>query len=343
MKHRKEVTIYDLAKDLNVSPSTVSRALKGHHSIGPGMIEAVKKLAKDRGYRPNSIAASLRNNKTNTLGVMVSWINRNFISSLISGIEEVARPKGYNVVISQSHDSFKNEVINARTLYNSRIGGLVVSLAMETNSYDHFQQFIDKGIPLVFVDRVPESFDSDKVIIDNFAAGFQATQHLIDQGCLRIAHFAGAQHRNVYKQRMDGYLAALHKNGLEIDESLIIRGEVLSAEEGHEMTTHLLTLPNPPDAIFSPNDTSAVSAIQVAKRRGLHVPRDLAVIGFNNDPISLIIDPPLSTMDHPAVNLGKIAARQIFKQEENKDIITSETITLRTQLIIRESSMRKNL
>src|SRR5690606_35023918 len=147
---------------------------------------------------------SLRRNRTHTIGVIISWINRPFISSLISGVEEVANKADYNVIISQSHDSFVNEVINAKALYNSRISGLVVSLAMQTTSYDHFTPYIKAGLPLVFVDRVSEIITTNRVVIDNFAAGFTATNHLIEQGCRRIAHFAGAQHRNVYRERLNG-------------------------------------------------------------------------------------------------------------------------------------------
>jgi LacI family transcriptional regulator len=272
---------------------------------------------------------------------MISWNNRPFISSLIGGIEEIASEKGYNVIISKSHYSFENEFANARELNNSRIAGLIVSLAMETTKYDHFFKFTEIEIPIVFVDRVSEEFDAYKIVIDNYAAGFMATQHLIDQGYKRIAHFAGAKHRNVYKERKRGYIDALTQNQLVVDESLIIHGDILNSEEGHKMTTHLLNLPSPPDAIFSSNDTSAVSAIQVAKKMGFKIPEQLGVMGFNNDPVSLIIDPTLSTIYHPSVNLGKIAAQQVLKHKEYKDIVTSETITLKTQLIVRESTLRK--
>lgn len=341
MKPKREITIYDIASELNVSPSTVSRALKDHYSIGKEMIETVKKLARERGYRPNHIAASLRKNKTNTIGVMISWINRPFMSSLISGIEEEVSKAGCNVIISQSHDSYENEIANTKALYNSRIGGLIVSLAMETKKYNHFNTFAESDIPVVFVDRVCEELNSDKVVIDNYAAGFMATNHLIEQGCKRIAHFGGAQHRSIYRHREEGYLAALRQHNMEIDESLILNGDVLNSEEGYRMADQLLSLPNPPDAIFSANDTSAVSAIQCAKNRGIKIPQKLAVMGFNNDPVSLIIDPTLSTVSHPAVDMGKIAARQVLKHREHKDIITSETITLKTNLIIRESTLRK--
>lgn len=348
MKGKKDVTIYDIANELNLSPSTVSRALKDHGSIGKETIKAVKKLASERGYFPNTVAASLRG-KSNTIGVMMSWINRPFISSLISGIEEYATTNGQNVIISQSRDSYESEVASTRALYGSRVGGLIVSLAMQTRNYDHFQRFIRDGIPVVFVDRVTEEFDADRVVIDNFAAGFSATQHLIDQGCRRIAHFVGAEHRNIYRDRHRGYLEALRQNNLPIDQELIVHVETMSSEEGIRGTQYLMSLPSPPDGLFSSNDTAAVSAIQYAKKTGVSIPHDLAIIGFNNDPISLIIDPPLSTVSHPAVEMGRIAAMQIMrhkderdnKKKDSRDIVKSETIVLKTELIIRESSLKK--
>ncbi len=324
-----------------MSPSTVSRALKDHFSISKETIKAVKRLAGERGYRPNSIAASLRKNKTNTIGVMISWINRPFISSLISGIEEAASKAGYNVIISQSYDSYEKEVAHAGALHASRISGLVVSLSMETKKYDHFQQFIRDDIPVVFVDRVSEEFNADRVVIDNFAAGFAATEHLIAQGCTRIAHFAGAQHRNIYKERQQGYIEALRKHNLPVDESLIVHVNTMSSEEGAKSMNYLLQLPNRPDGLFSANDTTAISAIQCAKKQGIRIPHDLAIIGFNNDPVSLIIDPPLSTVSHPAVDMGKIAAQQVLRHKEHRDIVKSETIVLKTEIIVRESSLRK--
>ncbi len=337
---KKEITIYDIANELNVSPSTVSRALKDHHSIGKKTKKAIIKLANERGYKPNGIAASLRNNKTNSIGVIISWINRPFISSLISGIEQAANLAGYNVIITQTHDSYEREVANAQALYTSRVEGLIVSLSMESVVYDHFNQFIKKDIPVVFVDRITDELNSDLVVIDNEAAGFKATEHLILQGCKRIAHIAGAQQRSVYKDRQAGYLNALRKHGIPVDEDLIIYTKNLSAEEGMNATEKLMSLPNKPDGIFSANDTSAVSVIQFARKAGIRIPEDLAVIGFNNDPISTIIHPQLSTISHPAIEMGKIAARQVLKHKEDKDLVKSETIVLKTELIIRESSLR---
>ena len=341
-KNKKEVTIYDIAKELNVSPTTVSRALNDHNSISKETTKAVKKLAQKMGYQPNSIASSLRKNKTNTIGVIMPLINRPFISSLISGIEEGANQAGYNVIISQTYDSYEKEVANAQTLYSNRVDGLIVSLAMETKNYDHFIPFQQKGIPVVFVDRVSYEMETDRVIIDNFAAAYKATQHLIEMGCKRIAHFAGAQHRNIYQGRQEGYLKALEEHNLSIDENLIVYSK-LSLEEGWKSTEYLLNLPHPPDGIFSANDSAAVSAIQYAKQKGLRIPKDLAIVGFNNDPISSIIEPGLTTITHPAFDMGKIAARQVLKHKEHRDIVTSETIILKTELLVRESSSRKKI
>ena len=339
-RNKKEVTIYDIAEELNVSATTVSRALNDHFSIGKETTLAVKKLAKEMGYRPNIIASGLRKNKTNAIGVIVSWIHRPFISSLISGIEEVADKAGYNVIISQSNDSFEKEITKAQTLYASRVDGLIVSLAMDTKSYNHFYPFQQNDIPLVFVDRVSFEMETDRVIINNFDAAFTATEHLINIGCKRIAHFAGAQHRNIYKERQDGYVEALKKHNLPIEENLILHSN-LSMEEGWKGTEYLLNLSTPPDAIFSANDSAAVSAIQCAKEMGIKIPEELAVVGFNNDRISSIVEPALTTIGHPAIDMGKIAAQQVLKQKENKDVVESETIVLKTELIIRESSAGK--
>ena len=344
MKKKKEVTIYDLAKELNYSPSTISRALNNHKSISKKATREIQKVAKKLGYRPNSIAASLRNNKSKTIGIMISRINRPFVSSLISGVEEVARKAGYNVIISQSSDNYENEVSNTRALYESRVAGLIVSLGMETTNTDHFKIFAEKNIPIVFVDRVPDEFNSYRVIIDNYSAGYRATQHLIDQGCKRIAHFAGAQHLNVYNLRKKGYLDALENNGLRIDEKLIFDMKTMSLEEGRMATEQLLNLKEPVDGLFSSNDTAAVSAILCAKENGIRIPEDLAIIGFNDDPMASIVEPALSTMSHPAILMGEISAQKVLEHSEgNLNSGISEITVLDTEVIIRRSSNRKGL
>ena len=342
MKIKKEVTIYDLAKELNYSPSTISRALNNHKSISKKTIKLIKDAALEMGYRPNNLAAGLRNNKSNTIGVLISRINRPFMASLISGIEETARKEGYNVLISQSNDKYENEVSNCNALYDSRITGLIVSLSMETVDTAHFQKFVEQGIPIVFVDRVPENFNSYKVVIDNYTAGYTATKHLIEQGCTRIAHFAGAQHRNIYEERKKGYLDALRDSGLPILEELVVHFKTLSFEEGTKATKKLLKLDAPPDGIFSANDTAAVSAVMCAKKMGVEVPDQLAVIGFNDDPIASIMQPSLSTVSHPASKMGAISARRILNHSgHNYDSDLTEITVLGTEIIQRDSSMKK--
>lgn len=338
---KKGVTIYDLAQELNVSPSTISRALNDHHSIGKNTKKAVKKLAKERGYRLNTIASSLRTNRSNTFGVMVSWINRPFISSLISGIEKAARKAGHRVIISQSHDITELEKENLQALYDSRISVLIASLAMETRDDSHFDLFLENGIPVVFVDRFPSKKEIHKVHINNFNAAFEATEHLIEQGCHRIAHFGGSRHQAIYEDRRLGYIAAMKKNNLEIDESIIIQASSLSAEEGTRLTGQILDMDNPPNGIFCANDTAAVSAIQCAKERGIKIPEDLAIIGFNNDPICKIIDPQLSSIHHPAEEMGKTAVSQALDiLNGDIDAETSTSVTLDTFVVTRASSNR---
>tara|TARA_R110000868_G_scaffold166541_3_gene400550 strand:- start:372 stop:1403 length:1032 start_codon:yes stop_codon:yes gene_type:complete len=342
MENHIEVTIYDIAAKLNLATSTISRALKDHHSISKKTIEKVKETAAEMGYRPNNLAASLRSKKSRTIGVLLPTVTQPFLSSLINGIEKRAQKAGYNVVIMQSHDSYKEEVNLTQSLYNNRVSGIICSLAMETEDTSHFKIFLENNTPLVFVDRVPKDFNTFRVVIDNYAAGFKATKHLIDQGCKRIAHFTvGSEFGNLYNERKRGYYEALKEANLPIDEELVVKLKTVTYEEAHKASNKLLNLNNPPDGIFAPGDIMAVSAIQCAKKRGIKIPEELAVIGFNNDPISEIIEPNLSTITHPAEKMGKAAAEIILKYLKSlkKDEVKEITF-LNTEVLVRESSER---
>lgn len=343
MEENKDITIYDIAERLKLATSTISRALKDHPTISSKTIKEVKKMAEEMGYVPNTLAAGLRGNKTNTIGVLVPTVTQPFLSSLISGIEITAHKSGYNVIIMQSHDSYEDEVSMTKSLYSSRVSGIICSLAMETRDTSHFQQFVTNNIPLVFVDRAPKDFNTFRVIIDNYAAGYTATKHLIDQGCNRIAHLTvGSEFGNLYSERRKGYINALKEHDLVVDEELIVVLKAVTYEEGFKASNKLLDLANPPDGIFAPGDILGVSAIQCAKKRGINVPEELAVIGFNNDPISQIIDPNLSTISHPAAKMGKMSAEIILKNIKSlkKDEIKEITF-LNTEVLVRESSKRK--
>jgi len=343
MEDNKHVTIYDLAERLKLATSTISRALKDHPTISAKTIKKVKEIADEMGYVPNTLAAGLRGNKTNTIGVLIPTVTQPFLSSLISGIEITARKSGYNVIIMQSNDSYEEEVSMAKSLYSSRVSGVICSLAMKTIDTSHFQQFVTSNIPLVFVDRVPRDFNTFRVIIDNYSAGFKATKHLIEQGCTRIAHLtAGSEFGNLYSERKRGYIDALKEFNLPIDEELIVILKSVTYEEGEKASNVMYDLPNPPDGIFASGDIIGVSAIQSAKKRGIKIPEELAVIGFNNDPISQIIDPNLSTITHPAAKMGKASAEIILKNLKSLKTHEIKEITfLNTEVVIRESSKRK--
>lgn len=342
MEENKDITIYDIAEKLNLATSTISRALKDHPTISDKTIKKVKKMAEEMGYVPNTLAAGLRGNKTNTIGVLIPTVTQPFLSSLISGIEITARKSGYNVIIMQSHDSYEEEVSMAKSLYGSRVSGIICSLAMKTNDTSHFDQFVSNNIPLVFVDRVPKDFNTFRVIIDNYAAGFKATKHLIEQGCTRIGHLTvGSKIGNIYTERMRGYKDALLKYNLPVEEELIVDLKEITYVEGVKASNKLLNLKNRPDGIFASGDIMAISAIQSAKKKGMRVPEDIAIIGFNNDPISEIVDPNLSTITHPAAKMGQMSAEIILKniKSPKKDEVKEITF-LNTEVLVRESSKR---
>ena len=338
----KRITIKELAELLNVSPSTVSRALKNHHSIGEETCKKVQKMALKLGYFPNSVASNLRRQKTNLIGVIVPRIERHFHSYAISGIEEVANSLGYYVSIFQSNNSYRKEVDSVKMLLSNNADGVIASVALETKDIEHFHQLKKNNIPLVFYDRICNDIESGRVIIDDYEAAYNACEHLISKGCKRIAHIAGNQSTGIYQNRLKGYKAALKKHNLTIDDDLILFGDTLSLEECPPIADNLFHLPHIPDGLFCANDNAAICAIQTAKRLKIHVPDDIAVVGFSNSPASTIISPSLTTVDDHAFEMGQAAARLLIRQIENNDQhVVAETITIRNDLIIRESTEKK--
>jgi DNA-binding LacI/PurR family transcriptional regulator len=342
MEEHRHVTIYDIAEKLNLAASTISRALKDHHSISDKTIKKVKQTAKEMGFVPNTLAAGLRGNVTKTIGILIPTVTQPFLSSLISGIEIAAQKSDYSVIIMQSHDSYQMEVDMAKSLYSNRVSGVICSLAMETKDTSHFKQFSNNNIPLVFVDRVPKDYDTFRVVINNYLAGYKATKHLIEQGCKRIAHLtAGSEFGTLYNERKRGYIDALSEHGLPVQNNLIVSLKEMTYEAGVKACNQLFDLKMPPDGLFAPGDILAVSAVQTAKKRGIKVPDQFAVIGFNNDPISEIIEPNISTITHPAEKMGKAAAELIIKNLKSvKEEDAKEITFLNTQVLIRESSKK---
>lgn len=333
------ITIKDLAARMNLSVSTISRALHNHPSIGKKTTNEVKKMAKELGYFPNSVASNLRKNKTFNIGVIVPRIDIHFHSLAISGMEEVAYKNGYGVTIYQSKDSVEREISIANILQTNRVDGIIVCLGLETKECSHFNRFKELNTPIVFYDRVSNDIEASKVVINDFEAAFKATEHLILNGCKKIAHIAGHQTTNIFKRRLEGYKEALIKHNLPVDNSLIEYTNELSYEEGVKCAKKFLSNKTIPDGIFCANDYTAISSIQVFTKAGFRVPNDVAIVGFSNYPISKIIEPTLTTIDDRAFEMGQTAAKLLIRQIKEKDqFISSETIVLKTDLIIRDSS-----
>jgi LacI family transcriptional regulator len=335
---KKETTIYDIAKTLNISATTVSRGLQKHDTISLKTQKRIADTAKELGYRSNNFASNLRKQKTNTIGIMLHELHSSFISSVLAGIEKITAEANYDLIIGHSSESYKKEAANAHNFFHKRVDGLIAALAFDTEDMSHFDPFFNRNIPVVFFDRVEETSKGTKVIIDNVKAGYDATQHLIDQGCKRIVHITSNMNRNVYELRFEGFLNALKHNSLPFDDSMLFITELTKDMR------KVVSLSPLPDGIFATNDLIGAIAIQVLKENNLSVPDDIAIVGFNNDILSIITDPKLTTINYPGYELGEIAAQKLIAQLEGKeDASENQTIIIKSELICRESSMKKSL
>jgi LacI family transcriptional regulator len=337
----KEVTILDIAKQLHVSIATVSRALNDDPVVSKKTKKKIFDFANEVGYRHNRFAANLRQQKTHTIGVLMHELNSNFMTSVLSGIEKITTEAGYDIIIAHSGESFEKEKANVLNLFHKRVDGLIASLSFDTTSLDHFIPFEKKGIPVVFFDRVEENSDTIKVVIDNYRAGYLATQHLIEQGCRRIAIVTASLKRNVYAKRYKGYTEALSDRNIPLDDSRVLVKD-LSEQSGIECALDLVAMDPMPDGVFITNDFVAAQCMKTLKEHGIRIPDDIAVVGFNNDAISRIMEPTLTTIDYPGAELGKIAARNLIDHlQGNKDLGQTTTIIVRSELLVRESSLKK--
>lgn len=340
VKNSREVTIYDIARALNISPSTVSRALKDHPHIKQETKKNISETAARMGYQRNKFASNLRQKHTNTIGVVVPKLNSFFMATVIAGIEKVTSQNGYGLIISQSQESWKKEAACVSTLFNSRVDGLLVSLAFDTKNMEHFGMLLKKDIPVVFFDRVAECHECMSIVIDNFKAGYDATSHLIVRGCKRIVLLGGNMLRNVYSERFRGYKQALADNRIAFDEGLVMVTD-MSSQAGVDTAKKMLKMEVLPDGLFASNDTSAVAAMVELESAGIRIPDDIAVVGFNNEPVSQVIRPNLTTVDYPAREIGEIAATSIIERLKNSQSASLSTIILKHNLIIRDSSVRR--
>lgn len=347
MKKKREsrVTITDLAKELNLSASTISRALANH----PGISEATKRLVHEKaeklGFTPNFIASSFRSKKTKSLGVIVPRIDIDFHSRVISGVEAYAYKSGYHVTIFQSQDSFAREKEIVKIMQTKMVEGIIMCLAMETKNYDHLKKLTKSKIPLVFYDRTPESFKTNKVMINDYESAYMATEHLIQIGCKRLAHIAGNQATGIFKARLEGFKAALQAHNLPLIEELVVETSNLSYAEGLIHAQAFVGMDEMPDGVFCANDYTAASMVQTLNKHKISVPEKVAVVGFSDYPISQIVEPNLTTINDRAFQMGESAAKLVIRQIEDNDadIIDYQIITLKTELIVRASTMGKML
>ncbi|RYY20305.1 MAG: LacI family transcriptional regulator [Chitinophagaceae bacterium] len=341
MTKGKEITIYDIADKLKLSAATVSRALQDHPAVNKKTKKRILDLAMNLGYRTNHFARNLRNQRSRTIGVLVHELKSSFITSVLAGIEKVATAEGYDLIITHSSESLSQEIANVKNLFDKRVDGLIASLSFETVNLDHFNAFYDKGVPVVFFDRVEQDGKRTVVVIDNEQCGYIATRHLIEQGCKRIAHVTSTLKRNVYDQRFNGYKRALTSGKQAFKKELLILGD-LTHHAGVEAARQILKLSPLPDGVFVTNDFLAAVVIKTLKAHGISIPGDIAVVGFNNDAIGELIEPTLTTINYPGQTMGEITARNLIDHLKGKATLTqTSTITVHSDLVIRESSLKK--
>ena len=331
-------TIRDIALILGISKSTVSRALNDHFDVNQETARKVRELADKIDYHPNLLAQHLKQQRTNTIGVVIPETVNRFFAKAVGGIQHVANKAGYNVMICQSNESLALERNNIKTLMASRVDGLLISVSRETDRHDHLQYAIEKELPIVFFDRIIEELSASQVYSDNYDICFEGTEHLLAQGCKRIAFIAGPKHLYTSRNRLNGYLGALRKHNVNISESLIVDSNYGNLDI-EEYTRNLFSLRQKPDGIFAMNDMSALEIIHILKKRGLNIPKDVAVLGFNNETICRLVEPSLSSIDHPAFDMGA-AATEILLQQIIKNEIHQEKRLIKSRLVVRESTNR---
>lgn len=340
MKRQKRTTIYDIAEKLNLAASSVSRALSNSDKINAETKALVLKTAAEMNYQQNAMASNLRKGSNPTIGVVVPRINQYFFSNIIAGLEEVTFNKGYNLVICQSNESHEREVEVVNTLINQNVSGIVISIAAETGSSDHLQQVLDRNIQLIQFDRVVEDLETFKVLNDNYKASYDAVIHLIEQGYRRIALLEGPQELHIFRERKEGYIAALKASGFPVLEELMY-ANAWTKELGAQATAELLEMASPPDAIFaSTSDFAALGVLEAATGKGIRIPEELGICGYSNEPFTEITSPSITTIDQFSIEMGKTIGNLHFQELVNSGMVIKKTVNIRPKLIVRKSSQR---
>lgn len=339
---KKELTtLADMAKELGISVSTVSRALNNHPAISEETKNKVKELAERFNYQPNMLALNLLNKKTNTIGVIVPEITSYFFSSVIHGIQDFLGDAGYQLMISQSEESSEKEIKLVKSLAKVRVDGFLISPTSETVDPDFYNGLVNNGIPVVLFDRDCTGLQTDKVLVDDYAGAFEAVNYLVQTGCKRVAHITGPSELSISKHRLQGYMDALSKHNLPIDKELVITANGFAPEHGVEAARQILSLRQLPDAIFAMNDGIAIGAMYVIKEAGIKIPDQISVVGFDDEPHSSYFIPPLTSVWQPVYDMGMLSAR-ILLNRLNSDQQNNEYRyeLLKPELVIRQSSRK---
>lgn len=336
---KKRATIHDIARELKITASTVSRALNGNPSISEVTRKAVEEMAGKLNYQPNHIAAALRSGRSYIVGVIVPAADRTFFASIIRGIEEEIGQAGYSVIVCQTYDDFHKERKVLDTLMRTQVDGVIASPGKHGQDYEHFRKLQSKGMHLILFDNAVNDLGVSTVMINDFSGAYLAVQHLIQQGCHRIAHLAGPQHIGLYRERLRGYRAALEHYGRPFDKNLVLDcpSEV---ERGRACASILMQMAPRPDAIFSASDYGALGAMQWLKEHHIAIPDQVAIVGFANEPFTSFVDPPLSTVDQHSQRIGLSAAEAFLREIGSQEKTKTEQIVLEPELIIRSSSIK---
>jgi LacI family transcriptional regulator len=341
--NKKSATIYDISKKLNVSVATVSRALNDHPRISEATKDLVRKTAKEMNYKQNNLAKALKSGETKNVGIIVPYINTNFFSSVIRGIEEELSPHGYHVIICQSHEDVNIEKRHLNTLLNAQVDGIFMSLSKTTLDTEHIQNILNtSNTPIIFFDRKKDIAGISTVTIDDYRGGYIATEHLIREGYKNICHFAGDLNLEIYQNRLNGYKQALSDHHLTVkNENIITTGSSIDA--GIEAIKTLWNKKSIPDAIFSSSDFAALGACQELKKRKIKIPQEVAVIGFSNEPFTQFMELSMSSVDQTPVTMGKMAGQVFIEsvKENGSGISIEKKVVLTPQIHIRQSSKRR--
>lgn len=337
MDKENRLTINDIARKLNLSKSTVSRALRDSYDVNPETKQRVLELVKKLNFEPNMFARSLREHKSFNIGVIIPSFQIPFYSVVIGGIQEVLSSAGFNVMTCQTNENYNTELISVNSFLKSRVDGMLISLSKHTNNYDHIKNFVNKGLPVVMFNRITNDLDLPGVTVDDFKGAYLATEYLIERGCRNIAHISGPKTLLLSKQRKDGYLDCIKKHNLAVREEWILESD-FSIESGKRAVEEMLKLPALPDSIFCICDSVAIGAIMTLKKKGLKIPSDISIMGFTDDSFASVVDPALTTVSQPISEIGKKAAGLMLLQLNRKFTKWDEkNIVLETSIVVRES------